>query len=367
MPGTLTIDTTATFQAVLLMASGPKLKFGSTEQDISARGERKWDVQAAVTYHAEPGMKPVSEVIAVTVTGPPPTRARRSRPAPRSCSTRCGSASPCPRPARTAAASAAAAPGTRPPMCTRPTSPARPRPTRPHNPFKPPGQVTDRRWPGRALHPEVTVPFLVLPVVVMAHRSLARRPRARARASSLYRPAADLIRFALASPSCPPALPRHDPRPAPLALAVPVHRPRPARTRAKNRPAAESRALVLVLLVHDLAAAGAAARHRDCRADREDPLPAREALAAHRLRLAMPRSRPRRAPAARKSRSKPPHIADYWRSVRVGVTQAAPGRLIVRALRTDPLAEPFGPEPCPPGTFEPHQPDRALRRPRRLR
>src|SRR5260221_14630172 len=46
--GTLTIDTTATFQAVLLMASGPKLKFGSIEQDISARGERKWDVQAAV-------------------------------------------------------------------------------------------------------------------------------------------------------------------------------------------------------------------------------------------------------------------------------------------------------------------------------
>src|SRR5258707_15434127 len=70
MSGTLTIDTTATFQAVLLMASGPKLKFGSTEQDISARGERKWDVQAAVTYHAEPGMKPVSEVIGVTVTRP---------------------------------------------------------------------------------------------------------------------------------------------------------------------------------------------------------------------------------------------------------------------------------------------------------
>jgi hypothetical protein len=70
MPGTLTVDTTATFQAVLLMASGPKLKFGSTDQDISARGERKWDVQAAVTYHAEPGMKAVSEVIAVTVTGP---------------------------------------------------------------------------------------------------------------------------------------------------------------------------------------------------------------------------------------------------------------------------------------------------------
>src|SRR5262245_25839897 len=52
------------------MASGPKLKFGSTDQDISARGERKWDVQAAVTYIAEPGMKAVSEVISVTVTGP---------------------------------------------------------------------------------------------------------------------------------------------------------------------------------------------------------------------------------------------------------------------------------------------------------
>jgi hypothetical protein len=52
------------------MASGPKLEFGSTEQDVSARGERKWDVQAAVTYHAEPGLKPVSEVIAVRVTGP---------------------------------------------------------------------------------------------------------------------------------------------------------------------------------------------------------------------------------------------------------------------------------------------------------
>ncbi len=48
----------------------PKLKFGSTEQDVSARGERKWDLQAAVTYVAEAGMKAVSEVISVTVTGP---------------------------------------------------------------------------------------------------------------------------------------------------------------------------------------------------------------------------------------------------------------------------------------------------------
>ena len=71
MPGTLTIDLAATFQAVILMASGPKLKFGTTEQDISARGERKWEVQAAVTYIAEPGLKAVSEVIAVTAPARP--------------------------------------------------------------------------------------------------------------------------------------------------------------------------------------------------------------------------------------------------------------------------------------------------------
>jgi len=41
--------------------------FGSQGGD---RGERKWEVQAAVTYHAEPGLRAVSEVIAVTVTGP---------------------------------------------------------------------------------------------------------------------------------------------------------------------------------------------------------------------------------------------------------------------------------------------------------
>jgi hypothetical protein len=49
-------------------------------------------------------------------------------------------------------------------------------------------------------------------------------------------------------------------------------------------------------------------------------------------------------------------VGPSLRSVRVGVTQATPGRLIVRALRTDPLDEPFGPGRCPPGTYEPHQP-----------
>lgn len=69
MPGTYTVDTSSTFTAALLMASAPKMKFGTTEQDITANGERKWEVQAAVTFTSEPGMRPVSEVITVTVAG----------------------------------------------------------------------------------------------------------------------------------------------------------------------------------------------------------------------------------------------------------------------------------------------------------
>ena len=72
MPGTFVIDTAATFAAPpLLMGCTPKVKYGSTEQDVSATGERKWEAQAAVTFQpAAPGMRPVSEVISVTITGP---------------------------------------------------------------------------------------------------------------------------------------------------------------------------------------------------------------------------------------------------------------------------------------------------------
>jgi hypothetical protein len=38
------------------------------------------------------------------------------------------------------------------------------------------------------------------------------------------------------------------------------------------------------------------------------------------------------------------------------IPSAIPGRLIVRALRHDPLAVPFDPGACPPGTYTPHQP-----------
>jgi S-DNA-T family DNA segregation ATPase FtsK/SpoIIIE len=45
------------------------------------------------------------------------------------------------------------------------------------------------------------------------------------------------------------------------------------------------------------------------------------------------------------------HLADVWACKRVEVAQTAPGRLVVRALRRDPLAEYFGMEDAPPGTY----------------
>jgi hypothetical protein len=69
MPGTFVVSTRETFSAALLMASGPKLKFQTTEQDISATGERKWEIQAVLTWLAEYGMSPVVEVVKVTMVG----------------------------------------------------------------------------------------------------------------------------------------------------------------------------------------------------------------------------------------------------------------------------------------------------------
>jgi hypothetical protein len=46
-----------------------------------------------------------------------------------------------------------------------------------------------------------------------------------------------------------------------------------------------------------------------------------------------------------------PFIADYWRCVRVQVAQVKPGRLIVRGLRVDPLADRFGLEDAPAAAF----------------
>jgi hypothetical protein len=73
MPGTFKIDTAGTFATAILMASAAKAEFGQPgQQAVSASGERKWQTDLAVTFHAnQPGMRPVSEVISVTITGPP--------------------------------------------------------------------------------------------------------------------------------------------------------------------------------------------------------------------------------------------------------------------------------------------------------
>lgn len=52
------------------------------------------------------------------------------------------------------------------------------------------------------------------------------------------------------------------------------------------------------------------------------------------------------------------HVADYWRCQRVQVSQPKPGRLIVRGLIRDPLAEMFGPEGAPAGTYDRPDPAR---------
>jgi hypothetical protein len=69
MAGTYIVDTRSTFSSAFLLSAGAKTKFGSMEQDISQTGERKWSVEAAVTFHSN-GMKAASEVISVTITGP---------------------------------------------------------------------------------------------------------------------------------------------------------------------------------------------------------------------------------------------------------------------------------------------------------
>lgn len=63
------IDSRATFAAMLLMASGPRMKFGTDQQDVTQNGERKWEAQIAVTFAAEPGRRAVSEVITVGLVG----------------------------------------------------------------------------------------------------------------------------------------------------------------------------------------------------------------------------------------------------------------------------------------------------------
>ena len=73
MPGMITVSQQETFSTPpLVMSVGPKLKFGSDQQDITRSGERKWSCQVAVSYFSDYGMRPVAEVIEVGLVGEAP-------------------------------------------------------------------------------------------------------------------------------------------------------------------------------------------------------------------------------------------------------------------------------------------------------
>jgi len=198
------------------------------------------------------------------------------------------------------------------------------------------------------------VPLLVLPVALWLadpwHDALAL-----VIALITWRPTADLIRLAVATPASRKhylGMVRARHRWRWLCRCTGLGQPELA---PKNRETVESRALLLVLLALTwrlLAfVIGLETAERTGRI--HYPRARRWRLTDYGWQCVV-KTAPR---TGRKEVEKQaPQIADYWRSVRVGVTQAAHGRLIVRALRTDPLAEPYGPDQCPAGTFEPHQP-----------
>jgi hypothetical protein len=69
MPGTIHVNTDATFATMILMGITEKTKFGTDVPEVSASGEKKYTAEIAVQYRPEYGMRPVSEVISATITG----------------------------------------------------------------------------------------------------------------------------------------------------------------------------------------------------------------------------------------------------------------------------------------------------------
>ena len=69
MPGTIHVNTDATFAAMILMSIGEKMIFGTEQPEITKAGERKYAAEVAVQYRPENGMKAISEVISATITG----------------------------------------------------------------------------------------------------------------------------------------------------------------------------------------------------------------------------------------------------------------------------------------------------------
>ena len=73
MPGMIVVDQPSTFSTPpLVMSVGPRLKFGTDQQDVTRSGERKWSVQVAVSYFPDYGMRAVAEVIEVGLVGADP-------------------------------------------------------------------------------------------------------------------------------------------------------------------------------------------------------------------------------------------------------------------------------------------------------
>lgn len=73
MPGFLTVDCKNTFAAAIFLAATAKTIFGTDQPDIAQDGSRKYSADCAITYLADPGRKPVSEVISISLMGADPS------------------------------------------------------------------------------------------------------------------------------------------------------------------------------------------------------------------------------------------------------------------------------------------------------
>lgn len=70
MPGTFAVDYTATFTSAMLVSAMPKEQFGANgRQETNSQGVPKWTVEVAATFTPTiTGMKPLTELISVTIT-----------------------------------------------------------------------------------------------------------------------------------------------------------------------------------------------------------------------------------------------------------------------------------------------------------
>lgn len=72
MPGTFIVSP-ETFASAIVMATTPKLKYQTEDQEVNAAGERKWYAQVAVSYQPDANLiiSP-AEVLSVSIAGEDP-------------------------------------------------------------------------------------------------------------------------------------------------------------------------------------------------------------------------------------------------------------------------------------------------------